>query len=141
MHITQHKIDGRFWLGLFYMLFLCSNFTNAQHRKSNFKVIAFYTVKNDLAHISFVHEANMMFPEMAAKYHFMYDSTQNWNNLNAKFLANYQVVLFFRYTAGRTETPRSIPPTHGKWRCLDGVSFFGFCLNAFCLSPKLGLVP
>ena len=53
--------------------------------KVNFKVIAFYTAKNDQAHISFVHEANKWFPAMAQKYHFSYDSTQNWNNLNAEF--------------------------------------------------------
>ena len=32
-----------------------------------FKVIAFYTGRDDLAHISFVHEANRWFPEMARK--------------------------------------------------------------------------
>ena len=31
---------------------------------------------------------------MAAKYNFTYDSTNNWNNLNAEFLSQYQVVLF-----------------------------------------------
>ena len=38
-------------------------------RKSapKFKVIAFYTAKNDRAHISFVHEANRWFPKVARK--------------------------------------------------------------------------
>ena len=66
----------------------------AQNNSSKFKVIAFYTAQNDLAHISFVHEANKWFPVMAAKYHFVYDSTNNWNNLNDSFLAQYQVVIF-----------------------------------------------
>ncbi len=39
-----------------------------------FRVIAFYTAKYDPAHISFVHEANRRFPEMAKKYHFSYRS-------------------------------------------------------------------
>ncbi|HEY6976017.1 MAG TPA: hypothetical protein VH396_06995, partial [Chitinophagaceae bacterium] len=54
----------------------------AQNNSSKFKVVAFYTNRSDLAHISFVHEANKWFPAMAAKYHFTYDSTNNWNNLN-----------------------------------------------------------
>src|SRR5437868_15405090 len=63
-------------------------------QKQVFKVIAFYTAKNDQAHISFVHEANKWFPEMAKKYNFSYDSTNDWNNLNATFLAKYKVVIF-----------------------------------------------
>ena len=38
--------------------------TNAQNKTPLFKVIAFYTAKSDLAHISFVHEANKWFPQM-----------------------------------------------------------------------------
>ncbi len=37
----------------------------AQKQNARFKVIAFYTAKNDFAHISFVHEANKWFPKMA----------------------------------------------------------------------------
>src|SRR4051812_48029980 len=63
-------------------LFCCFVSVIYAQNSSKFKVIAFYTAKNDLAHISFVHEANKWFPAMAAKYHFTYDSTNNWNNLN-----------------------------------------------------------
>jgi hypothetical protein len=71
--------------------------SQAQDRnaKQMFHVVSFYTAKNDLAHISFVHEANKWFSDAAKKYHFSYDSTDNWNNLNEDFLKNYQVVLFF----------------------------------------------
>src|SRR3954470_21180715 len=71
-------------------------FSAAAQKKpvNKFKVIAFYTAKQDLAHISFVHEANQWFPKMAATYHFTYDSTNNWNNLNDSFLVQYQVVIF-----------------------------------------------
>jgi len=37
-----------------------------QTNQNSFRVIAFYTSKEDLAHISFVHEANRWFPQMAA---------------------------------------------------------------------------
>src|SRR5665213_1872198 len=66
----------------------------AQSSAPKFRVIAFYTARNDKAHISFVHDANSWFPRMAAKYHFAYDSTSNWNNMNAAFLSRYQVVVF-----------------------------------------------
>src|ERR1700733_12666417 len=78
------------------IILLCVTLTwaNAQTVKPTFHVIAFYTAKNDQAHISFVHEANKWFPEMARKYNFTYDSTNVWSNLNAKYLSHYQVVLF-----------------------------------------------
>jgi len=71
----------------------------AQTDTPKFKVIAFYTGRDDKAHISFMHEANQWFPKMAAKYHFAYDSTKNWSNMNPEFLSHYQVVVFFRYPA------------------------------------------
>src|SRR4029079_6782495 len=47
-----------------------------------FRVLAFFTAKEDQAHISFVHEAVRCFPEIAAKYHFRFDTTSDWNDLN-----------------------------------------------------------
>lgn len=51
--------------------------TRGQKGSSKFKVIAFYTERNDLAHISFVHEANKWFPKMASQNNFIYDSTND----------------------------------------------------------------
>jgi hypothetical protein len=42
---------------------------HAQPPSPPFRVIAFYTARNDQAHISFVHEANKWFPQMAAKFY------------------------------------------------------------------------
>ena len=70
--------------------FFCLAGLKAQTTTPAFKVIAFYTGKNDLAHISYVHEANRWFPKIAAENDFSYDSTTNWDNLNARFLAQYQ---------------------------------------------------
>jgi uncharacterized protein len=67
---------------------------DAQRNPPKFKVIAFFSAKHDLAHMSFVHEANKWFPKMGAKYDFTYDSTNDWNNLNAEFLSHYQLVIF-----------------------------------------------
>ncbi len=58
------------------------------------RVIAFYTAKNDQAHISFVHEANRFFPQHAAELHYQYDSTSDWSKLNTTFLKDYQLVIF-----------------------------------------------
>jgi hypothetical protein len=57
-------------------------------------VAAFYTGRSGLAHISFVHEANRWFPQMAAKYDFAYEATTTRDQLNAAFLSRCQVVLF-----------------------------------------------
>jgi hypothetical protein len=54
---------------------------SSQAQKENpFKVIAFFTAKNDRAHISFVHEANKWFAKQATLNHFIYNSTNDWNN-------------------------------------------------------------
>ena len=80
----------------------------AQTKRLRFSVVAFFTAKNDAAHISFVHEANRWFPQIAAKHHFVYDSTNNWSNLNTTFLANYDVVLFFRHKTRRLYAKSSL---------------------------------
>lgn len=94
-----------------------------------FHVIAFYTGKNDLAHISFVHEANRWFPEMARQYQFTYEATDQWTNLNAAFLAHYQVVIFLDT---RPEDPaerlafEQYMKAGGGW---IGFHFAGFAMN------------
>ncbi|WP_374759421.1 ThuA domain-containing protein [Dyadobacter fanqingshengii] len=99
--------------------------------QSHFKVIAFFTGKNDLAHVSFVGEANKRFPEMAKKNNFTYDTTSNWNNLNAGFLADYQVVLFLDTrpeTPGQREAFQKYMENGGGW--------LGFHFAAFALTPS-----
>lgn len=115
------------------LLFLAGFVGFSQHKKekSKFKVIAFYTAKNDQAHISFVHEANKWFPKAAEENHFVYDSTDNWNNLNAKFLANYQVVLFLDT---RPETPEQRQAFQKYME--NGGGFMGFHFSAFALNDS-----
>src|SRR3954462_6571372 len=96
-----------------------------------FKVIAFYTAKNDQAHISFVHEANKWFPKMAAENHFEYDSTSNWDNLNAKFLAKYQIVLFL------DTRPETLSQREAFQHYMEkGGAWMGFHFSAFALSDS-----
>jgi hypothetical protein len=96
-----------------------------------FKVIAFYTGKSDLAHISFVHEANRWFPTMAAKHHFSYEATDDWGKLNASFLAGYRVVLFL-------DTRPEDPAQRAAFRDYmeHGGAWLGFHFAAFALTPS-----
>jgi len=101
----------------------------AQHHK--FHIIAFYTGKNDLAHISFVHEANKWFPKMGEQYNYTYDSTNNWNNMNDSFLSHYQVVLFL------DTRPDSLPQREAFERYMKkGGGWMGFHFSAFALTPS-----
>jgi len=106
-------------------------FSQSKKANSKFKVIAFYTAKNDQAHISFVHEANKWFPKIAEENHFEYDSTSNWDNLNTKFLAQYKVVLFLD-TRPETSGQREAFQKYME----NGGGFIGFHFSAFALNDS-----
>ncbi len=111
--------------------FLISKETIARHKDSSFHVIAFFTAKEDLAHISFVHEANKWFDSIAPKYHFTYDSTSDWSNLNKAFLSNYQVVLFL-------DTRPELPEQREAFEKYmeNGGAWMGFHFAGFALTPS-----
>ncbi len=115
------------------LLTLCLTFVVGQSQMDTpvFKVIAFYTANEDQGHISFVHEANRWFPQMAAAHHFTYDSTNNWKNLNAQFLADYQVVIFLD-TRPDDPAQRKSFETYIK----NGGGWMGFHFSAFALTPS-----
>lgn len=122
----QHRIS--FLLFLLFNIFTFSEIA-AQKKPVNFNVIGFYTAKNDQAHISYVHEANKWFAEMAKKHHFSYDSTNNWQNLNPDFLSTYQVVLFLDTRPKISEQRiafQQYMENGGAWM---GFHFAGFALN------------
>ena len=102
---------------------------NANHK--TFHVIAFYSYFHDLAHISFVHDANKFFPEMAKKCNFTYDTTQDWNNLNAKFLSKYQVVLFLDSRPQKPDQRKAF-----EEYMKNGGGWLGFHFAAFALTPS-----
>jgi hypothetical protein len=102
---------------------------NAQNKPPLFKVIAFYTAKKDLAHISFVQEANKWFPQMGALYNFSYDSTNNWNNLNEDFLSHYQVVIFLDARPEKTTQRDAFKKYMNNGGAFIGFHFAGFTLN------------
>jgi hypothetical protein len=122
----QHKL-----LFLFFLLMSIFTFSEitAPKKPATFKVIGFYTAKHDQAHISFVHEANKYFTEIAEKNHFQYDSTNNWNNLNQEFLSKYQVLIFLDT---RPETPEQ--RIAFQQYIENGGAWLGFHFSAFALN-------
>ena len=117
---------------LLWLVCFCSVSTvAAKNQRPKFKVIAFYTAKNDAAHISFVHEANKWFSQMAGKYPFTFDSTNNWDNLTAGFLSQYQVVVFLDT---RPDKPAQRIAFEQYMR--NGGGWMGFHFSAFALTPS-----
>lgn len=109
----------------------CINNLHAQTSKPLFKVLAFYTAKEDLAHISFVHEANPWFTKMAKQYNFSYDSTNDWSKLNADTLRQYNVIIFLDT---RTENAEQRKAFETYMR--HGGAWMGFHFSAFALTPS-----
>ncbi len=112
------------------LIYWCSALS-AKNGKPTFRVIAFLTAKEDPAHISFVQEAERWFPEMAAKYRFSFDTTSNWHNLNADFLASYQVVVFL-------DTRPEEPAQRAAFQAYmeHGGAWMGFHFAGFALTPS-----
>lgn len=115
----------------FFLLCCCFAEGSAQTNMAAFKVIAFFTGKEDQAHISYVAEANKWFPAMAAKYHFTYNTTTNWNNINDAFLQQYQVVVFL-------DTRPDVPAQRTAFeKYMDnGGAWMGFHFSGFALTPS-----
>jgi hypothetical protein len=103
----------------------------AQATPPRYKVIAFYTGKEDAAHISFVKEARSWFARMAAEHHFSFESTTSWDNLNLKFLAPYRVVLFLDT---RPDSPQQREAFQHYME--SGGGWMGFHFAGFALTPS-----
>ena len=101
-------------------------------RAPAFSVIGFFTGKEDAAHISFLHEAEQWFPKVAAKNNFRFDTTSNWGNLNAGFLARYDVVVFL-------DTRPEDPAQRAAFQAYmeHGGAWMGFHFSGFALTPSV----
>jgi len=108
-----------------------SSALNANNSKPKFSVIAFFTAKQDPAHISFVHEAEQWFPGVAAKNNFSFDTTSDWRNLNSDFLSKYQVVVFLD-TRPEDSAQRAAFQTYME----HGGAWMGFHFSGFALTPS-----
>jgi hypothetical protein len=110
---------------------LCAAGLTSSHSAPAFRVVAFYTAKEDPAHISFVREAREWFPTMAAQYDFSFDTTSDWRNLNAPFLARYDVVVFLDT---RPEDPNQRAAFQAYME--HGGAWMGFHFAGFALTPS-----
>jgi len=130
MQALEHPIHRySWWLILLFTLSTGIGQIHAQARNPAFKVLAFYTAKNDQAHISFVHEANRWFSRIAAENNFSYDSTSNWALLNGRNLSRYQVILFL-------DTRPEDPAERAAFQAYmeHGGAWMGFHFAAFTLA-------
>ena len=121
------KIPGVFLV--FIALTFQSIHTQAQSSKPTFKVIAFFTGRNDISHISFVKEAHVWFKEQANKLNFQYDSTSNWDNMNAAFLKAYKVVIFLDTRPEKANQRNAFEHYMKNGGAFMGFHFAGFALN------------
>jgi hypothetical protein len=117
-------------LFIFFLLSVCVS-SYAQSSNPKFRVIAFYTGKNDQAHISYVAEAKKWFPEVAARNNFSFETTTDWDNMNDAFLSKYQVVLFLDT---RPEKPEQRAAFQKYME--NGGGWMGFHFSAFALTPS-----
>ena len=129
IRINKIKKTG-FLIIVFSLLSFSMLFSGTEKKPTpKFRVIAFYTAKNDKAHISFVREANRWFAKMAARYDFTYDSTNNWNDMNTSFLANYEVVMFLDTRPDSAEQRTAFRQYMEKGGAWIGFHFAGFALT------------
>ena len=96
-----------------------------------FRVAAFYTGRNDLAHISFVKEANPWFEALAVREGFAYEATTDWSRLNADFLGRQDIVMFL-------DTRPDDPAAREAFRKYmeGGGAWLGFHFAGFALTPS-----
>jgi uncharacterized protein len=114
-------------LGLLILLLSTTSFGQSP----KFKAIAFFTARNDQAHISFVREVNPWFLEVARKNNFQYDTTSNWSNLNEQFLSGYKVIIFLDT---RPELPEQREAFENYMK--NGGAWLGFHFAGFALTPS-----
>ncbi len=119
------------WLPASLLACVCLHASFASDTVTHFRVMAFFTAKQDLAHISFVHEANQWFSEAGSRYGFQYDSTSNWNLMTDSMLSRCDVVVFL------DTRPDSLPQrTAFKHYLEHGGAWMGFHFAGFALSPS-----
>lgn len=103
----------------------------AQNKKQAFNILAFYTAKNDQAHISFVHEANQWFTQQSQEQPFTYHATTHWDSLTPAVLSNYQVVIFLDTRPEEPEQRKAF-----QQYMEQGGAWMGFHFSAFSLTPS-----
>jgi hypothetical protein len=121
-----YKLRKQLLLSMSILMLLLSAVFSATAQTPRFKVVAFYNGTYDAAHINFVNEAKPWFTNLATQYGFSFTATNNWDNLNATFLKDVQVVLFLDdapYGAAQRAAFQTYMENGGGW--------MGFHVSAF----------
>ena len=63
-------------------------------QQASFRVLAFYSETVEHDHVDFAHQAIRFYTEAAQRDHFQFATTTNWDDMNEKKLAGYQLVLW-----------------------------------------------
>jgi len=94
--------------------------------EGQFRVLTFYSGTWDLAHISFVADAQAYFPTIQAEAGFSYEATTDWSRLNDLQLQNYEVVMFL------DDKPSNANQRAAFQRFIErGGGFIGYHVSAF----------
>ncbi len=106
-------------------------FASFAGRTCDFRVVAFYTAKNDQAHISFAREANIWFSRMAEKNNFCFLATDDWDLLAEAFLSEYALVIFLDTRPEKSQQREAFE----NYMKLGG-GWMGFHFAGFALTPS-----
>jgi hypothetical protein len=112
-------------------LLILVNTAFSQKNNSTPKILALYTGRADLAHISFVNEAKTELPKIAAANKFQIQLSDNWALLNSKDLSQYQLVMFL-------DTRPELPEQRAAFRKYmdNGGACIIFHFAGFALTPS-----
>jgi len=106
--------------------------TLAQAQANNKKhIVAFFTGREDLAHISFLKEAIPYFKDLARRNRYSFDTTSNWSNLNEEYLRRCQLIIFLD-----TRPEDSIQRLAFMNYMNHGGAWMGFHFAGFTLTPS-----
>jgi YVTN family beta-propeller protein len=98
----------------------------ARSQRPRFKVLAFYSTKVERDHVLFANGALKFFSQLAAKDNFTFESTTNWDNMNASNLAKYQLVVWLNDQPPKQEQRRAFQQYMEK-----GGGWLGFHVTAY----------
>jgi uncharacterized protein len=99
---------------------------SARSQQPRFKALAFYSTKVEGDHVLFANSALKFFSELAAKDNFTFDSTTNWDDLNASNLSKYQLVVWLNDQPPKQEQRRAFQDYMEK-----GGAWLGFHVTAY----------
>lgn len=112
------------------LLLSCTTSAFAQQQEQ-FRILAFYTAKEDAAHISFVQEALPWFDSVCTANGMRFESTPDWSRLSHITRDSFQVLLFL------DSRPEEGSQRQGFQRYMErGGSWMGFHFAGFALTPS-----